>query len=75
MVEQLDKNISALALFMQRWEDENKKLNEGLPFPIYELHLGNLFKLAEDFTKEEKQFIQSKLDEARPTIGHVNIMK
>ena len=72
MKEQL---LKAWILFNQRWEDENKKLNEGLPYPLYELHLSNLFKLAEDFTKEEKQFIQSKLDEARPTIGHVNIMK
>ena len=74
MVQQEDKHINALALFMDRWEAANAKLNEGLHYPIYELHPSRLRELVKDFTEKEKHFVQSSLNDSIPNIGHISII-
>ena len=56
-----NEQIQTLATFMNRWEAANAKLNEGREYPVYELHPGRLHELVDDFTYEQKQYIESTL--------------
>lgn len=57
-----NNQIQTLATFMNRWKAANNKLNKGRYYPVYELHPSRLRELVNDFTNEQKQYIESVLN-------------
>ena len=68
------EQLETLATFMMRWVEANIKVNEGSHYKHYQFPNARLKELVTDFTQEQKQFIQSTLEEARGVIGYTNIL-
>lgn len=68
------EQVETLATFMMRWAEADVKANEGSHYKHYQFNQLRLGELVTDFTQDQKQFIQSQLDEAYCNIGYANVL-
>ena len=70
-----DEQAQTLITFMDRWEAANREVNGDSYYQNYQISNNSLVNLVQNFTLDQKKFIQSQLDEARCNIGYANVLK
>lgn len=68
------EQLETLATFMERWNEADRKTNNGSYYQNYMAGLPAIRECISDFTDEQKQFIQDCLDDAMPNIPKINIL-
>ena len=63
----MEPKLNSLIVLMQRWEEENRKINEG-DLKHFEITSNRLKELMYDFTDEQKKYIINILDSS--TVGY-----
>ena len=69
------EQVQTLNTFNERWDRANRQANVGSYYQNYQISNSQLYTLVEDFTLEQKEFIQSTLDDARCNIGYASVFK
>lgn len=68
------EQLETLATFMERWNEADRKANDGSYYQNYMAGHTAIRECVSDFTDEQKQFIQDCLDDAIPNIPKINIL-